>query len=227
MKKTWIAILTLALAGTGSSLAQTDTVTSVNAVGMVRVPLEPGKFSFVAFPFINEGSDEIFVEELLGQLPVGTVINIWNSSTQTYQSVQKLTDTFWNPPNTVLERGVGFFVLLPNNSQPTDLVLSGEVPGATSFGTTDVEISAGFTPYGFPYPVEMTIEETDLASDLPVGSRIAVWRDDLQSYLFVQKLTDTFWNPPSQVINPGKAVFVESSVSISSTQSIPYSWPSN
>ena len=79
-------------------------------------------------------------------------------SDSSFQSQRILTGLvgFLDAP---VERGQGFFVRPADGAPATSVFLHGQVPGATTFNTTQVDVVPGYSAIGWPYPVEVTDRE--------------------------------------------------------------------
>ncbi|WFB34322.1 hypothetical protein P3T73_09125 [Kiritimatiellota bacterium B12222] len=202
-------LFSLALAFAATSVVQAQEAVYSNVVGMVKKTLMAEKFIFVQYPFIFEDDATPSVEDLLPDVAVGTIVYFWDSGIQEYKTVQKLTPSFWNPPNQNVVRGIGFYVVLPAGATDQDLVLSGEVPDDTEYPETILTLQPGFNAVGNPYPTEITIENSGIQDATNPGDQVAFWDPEQSNFVFVQKLTPTFWNPPNVTIPVGSAVFLQ------------------
>lgn len=157
MKKT-IALLTLAIAAWLP--AQADEVTSVNAVGIVRVIVNKGELSLLSLPF-NTFDEETKVQDIFGDLPNGTRVHFWIDNE--WVTLLKSRGS-WPANNINITRTMGLFVEIPNNAQELqyEIVFSGEVPSSFNAETTVIALDSGLTLSTFPYPTEKTIDEAGL-----------------------------------------------------------------
>lgn len=212
------------------SFGQETNVYSQNAVGYVKVTANPGEFVFIQTPFETiDGSDQT-VETILPDVPAGTAVFLWDAAGQTFSTVTKITPTFWNPPNQVVVRGQGMFVQVAASAPAAeDIYLLGEVPGATTWATTDTPLVEGFNAVGNPYPTEITIETSGLQAATAPGDSVALWNAATQGYNTVTKITASFWNPPNTTVAPGDAIFVNIGAAAGSTytETPGYTYPDN
>ena len=217
MKKL-LPIIALALASTSPGLlAQEDVVTSVNAVGMVRVDLQRGTLTLLGFPF-NSDSEVVQIEELFGGLPNGTNLFIW--SNQQWDAISKGRGV-WGQETIELPRGASLFVQIPESSpdEVYEVVISGEVPDSLSNETTTTLTELGLTLVSFPYPVSVNITEAGFSPE--PGDTVFVWSDGWISETFSRGS----WVPGTTIINPGEGIFYKSASTKNWDSTKPYLWP--
>lgn len=196
--KTLITAMALCATAALLPLQAQDTVTSVNAVGMVRLEVPAGgRFFLARLDFIPNETGTTTVAELLGtSLPSGTTVFVWDREEQTWNlpailSTNILGNTVWSNGSTSVSLGDAFFVRSSLTSvEPTQIVISGEVPGATNlvFDESTDEYFADMTNfYGFvgvPFPVEIPASEfanSAFAQSLPIGATIFTWNTALNN----------------------------------------------
>lgn len=226
MKKTTLAVIAAVFGGTLSLFAQ-GTVSSINAAGYIKVDTEPNKFYFVQNPFTKfDNSTTHKISEILGTtLGEGSQVFLWNFASQTF-SISTFGFGQWSPDSDV-ERGQGFFVQ-SRGATDVPMFLHGQVPGATTFATTDTSLSAGFNALGWPYPTAITLEESGISSVMAEGDQVFLWNGATQGYTIV-----TFGfgqlSPANVSVPPGSAVFVRLASAGQQTFSaaVPYTWPNN
>lgn len=196
--KTLITAMALCATAALLPLQAQDTVTSVNAVGMVRLEVPAGgRFFLARLDFIPNETGTTTVSDLLGtELPSGTTVFVWDRDEQNWNlaatlSTNFLGETLWSNGQTPIALGDAFFIRSAvNTTEPTTIVISGEVPGANNlvFDENSDEYQAvmdnfyGFV--GFPFPVEITPSEfaqSNFALSLPVGATIFTWDTSLNS----------------------------------------------
>ena len=218
MKKTWIAILTLALTGAASSLAQAETVTSVNAVGMVRISVNSGQLTIVNFPFSTDGDTDYSVSELFDNLPNGTRVHFWIDQSWVTESKGR---GGWSPNTTPITRATAMFIDVPSDEpEPTyEVIFSGVVPGSNEM-TSVLPIESGLNLISFPYPTAVSILEAGFTPGN--GDAVHFWTGTSWA-------TESFgrgsWSPGTTVIQPGQGFFYASGGNYVWESNKPYLWP--
>ena len=240
MKKTLIPLLALALSGAAGFHAQAqETVTSVNAVGMVMVEINRGEMHLLSVPF-DLAQGEMTAEELFGMdLPYGTSIFSWNDSSQTYQSNTFRQGFFgqpdnWSAPTLKYSLGTGFFAKIPSNAsqESYQIVFSGEVPGGEQYSEVQISLNSGnLYLLGFKYPVSVMVSDSSFGFDPSYGDTIFVWNPGLgyQSSTYRQGFfgQPDSWSNPNLTINPGQGFFVKTTQTKEwvATKNDFYFWP--
>ena len=184
-------------------------VYSQNAVGYVKKTINPGEFAYIQNPFVKiDGSGDFTVSEMLPDVPNGTTVLTWDTANQAYVGTTKNFLGAW-PQDPAIARGEAFFVQISAAApSPVDIYLLGEVPGNTTYASTDIPLVEGFTAVGVPYPVATTIEDSGLNAALPNNSSILLWDVNTQGYLGVTKNFLGAWAPANTMIEPGDGFFV-------------------
>ncbi len=224
MKKTLIPLMALALSGAAGLHAQ-DTVTSVNAVGMVRVDLNRGDFTMVSFPFENSGDGSMTINELFGDsLPSSSIVYSWDVVEQGYITSIFGTRTGWSNGDVEVDRKMGFYIFIPTNAPNPDytITFSGEVPGGVDAEITVIPLLEGFNFVAFPYPVSKQLSETGLDDIVQSGDFVYFWNGS--EWISSSWGTRTGWTN-NFTIDPGQGFFFRTSASRNWTQSKPYLWP--
>jgi hypothetical protein len=235
MKKTLLFLLTAAI---GVSLcAPAQTVTSVNAVGMVKITVPANGGLFLArYDFITDGQAEVSVTSLLGtEVPVGTTIYVWDRANQTYfLPAPRLSQNFlgqksWTRTDLNVSLGDAFFIKNASGADEFEVVFSGEVPGeGNSNSEITLESVAGFM--GFPFPVAVAWTSTQLSQSLPVGAVLYVWDPLTQAYTLPGPrksqnfLGQILWTANPTIL-PGHGFWIASDVLPSVLEPKPYLWP--
>jgi len=229
-------------------------VTSVNAVGMVKITINRGELELIQTPFVS-GAGDPTIPDLFGTtLPPGTKVYWWETEgddSQTYKSALFSTDPFnpgadgtWSDTTKTFKRGEGFFVSIPDTAEfaQYDVVLSGEVPDSVSAPTTAQTIVMGLQMLGLAYPVSVPLTDTDsgtmetnpiLGLNATVGDKIFIW-SSTSGWTSSTYTSDPFApaDPPTWTsmltFEPGVSVFyqsVDGSTTWVSTKVNFYSWP--
>jgi len=99
----------------------------------------------------------------------------------------------------------------------------GEVPSDVETGaSTPMVMGTGFTLAGNPYPTDMVLASTDLATAGQSGDALFYWED--QMWKHVGKIGSN-WLPPGLTIPAGNAFFYKALASRSYDETKPYLWP--
>jgi len=243
--KNLIPILTLALSlPLAPSFAQ-ETVTSVNAVGMVKVTVERGSFNLISVPFVLSNEEgAMSAQEFFGTtLPYLTRIYIWSPNDQNYSTIIENVSPNpfvpgsggWSSNAKIISLNSSFFVQIPSNAaqETYDIVISGEVPSNSSHPEVVIPLAAGFSTFGFAYPVLMEINNPANGIVPANQDRIYFWTG--KGYGIVQYTSPNpfvpgsgGWSNPNFVFAPGAGYFYQTNVArdwtITKTNDI-YPWP--
>lgn len=192
----------LVVAGTIATNAQ---VFSVNAVGYVNKTVPAKGFALVSNPLTALTNS---VSALLtGQVPEGTVVFVWNTTTKKFDSATyQGADFGWDgaAANTDVKPGQGMFI---KNPGATDLKITfvGEVPQGTPLSTP---IVAGLQIVSSQVPQAGT--PTDLGfTGASEGDKMYFWNTTKQSYdTAVFQGADFGWDPPQKSLDVGDAFFL-------------------
>jgi hypothetical protein len=241
MKKTLAAILAVGMIAGVASAQTSSNVLSQNAVGYVKAAIQPGVFSLLAQPFNSIDGDPTPSNVFGDSLPEDTTLFIWDpvSSTYTFEDYKAttagfppVTTTNWSPDTSLLEPGKAFWVRIPvTAAAAVDVTLMGEVPAAAS---SEVGLSSGFTMAAVPYPVDVTVEETEIGLNAAEDDTIFLWDADAQSYSFIEfkattagfpPVTTTNWTPAGVTIPAGAGFWYRTSSARNPIVSKPYDWP--
>ncbi len=188
MKKKLIPMLILAITGAAGLTAHAETVTSANAVGMVKITAEPGQFTLFSLPFEIEGGS-ITAEDLFGSVPYGTILYYWEDNrwvSETYNQGNAFVGTVdeWSTEFGVsskeFQRGDGVFISLPENEEGFDIVIAGQVPDNSTASQTTVELFQGFSIVGLGYPVSLNLSDERLGLTPAFGDTIYIWQNGWQ-----------------------------------------------
>ena len=238
MKKTLIPLLALALSGAAGFHAQAqETVTSVNAVGMVKITVNPGEFTLLSLPFLVD--EESTAEDIFGAVPYGTTIYFWEDNnwvTEIYSEgipFLGIPDA-WEPgfgrELNHFQRGDGIFIFLPDNSDSHDITLTGEVPGQSTAPLTVQNISEGFSLFGFGYPVPLNISDSRIDLQPEYNDTIFVWNNGWETSIYQEGVPflgiEDGWESDFE-ISPAGAIFyrTDSANSLSIEKALLYSFP--
>jgi len=203
----------------GMALAQTSTVTSVNAVGYNSVEIDPGDFALVVLPF--EMFEDSTIENLVGdQLAVGSWCYIWDRPTDSYVSGSRGRGG-WTLTNLIL-RGDAFW--LKNGGASTSTVsFLGEVPEEYNDAmTTTVYSILGTDATGYAYPTDVQWTNTALAEAAASGSWLYIWDVVAQGYDSYSKGRGGWSTPAGFTISAGRGFWVKTTSTIDWTEVAPY-----
>jgi hypothetical protein len=198
-----IALVAVAVAGL-FTVAQE--VTSVNAVGYVKLTLPEG-FSQIRNDFINLDGEDATPGNVFGDaLPIGTTLYVWDAVSNKYleasYDVRTIIDppdiytvTNWGGDEITLDQGIGFWCGIPTGAGEQEVAVMGEVPDIGQGNTVPVTVLEGFNLIAYPYPNDMPWVETSLATNDPaIGDTVYVWAGD--SYLEASYDVRTIIDPP-------------------------------
>jgi hypothetical protein len=197
--RTKTLILSALLCIAASPLFAQTNVYSVNAVGYVQQPLQPGVFAMIANP-LNTTNNTLV--SLMPSMPNGTVIYKWNGTG--YASSTFLFGS-WTQPSFTLNPGEGCFIKL-GGAAPVTNTWVGEVLQ----GNLTNNIPTGFSILSSMVP--QTADVTALGLTTVAANGDTVYRYDIpsQGYTSATYLFGS-WNPAPPTINVGEAFFFKGS----------------
>jgi hypothetical protein len=208
--RTKTLLLTAALSAVGltASLAQSQSVFSVNAVGYINVEIPEG-FSMVANQLKTTANT---VPELFSSLTAnGTTVYKFDPSTGQYASSALLLGT-WSDPTMTFDPGEGAFVLNPAGAGTVTVTFVGEV----SQGDLSHAVPAGFSVQSSEVPQSGQLD-TELG--LPVANGTVVYRYDNAAGLYVSSsFLFGSWTPTIPVPEVGEAFFLSAPAAASWTR---------
>ncbi len=208
----------LALSGAAGLHAHAETVTSANAVGMVKVTITSGQLSLVNFPFSLPEDINYTVSDLFDNLPDGSRVHFWID--QSWVSESKGRGN-WSPNSTIINRATAMFVDVPASALESsyEIVFSGEVPGSSD-EISEISIEAGLNLISFPYPTQVSIKDAGFVASN--GDAVHFWTG-------TSWLSESFgrgsWSPGTSVINPGQGFFYATGNNFTWESNKPYIWP--
>lgn len=170
--------------GASMALAQTSTVTSVNAVGYNTIEIPPSGLALVCLPFESFGDSNI--ENLIGdQLPEQSKAYIWDRSANAnaggYITATYARGGIWDQTNIIL-RGDAFW-LKPAGTDTNFVTLLGEVPAEyNNSATTVVGNISGVDAVGYAYPTDVDWTNTALAKSALEKDKMYFWDTAAQAY---------------------------------------------
>jgi len=175
MKKLSLLLAGLCVAASVSAQAANTNVTSVNMVGFVNQNLIANQFHFSAVQMATVGGTNQSFDTLIGnQLPGGSVVFFWNSTSQAWAKATKAAPAKggWGIySNRQVSVGEGIFIHSTSNMTVS---FAGEVPLAP---TSTVSLVAGYNAIGYMYPVDMPFTNSVLFDGLSSGSILSFWDD--------------------------------------------------
>jgi hypothetical protein len=198
--KTLLLTAALSAAGVASSLAQ---VYSVNAVGYVVKPLTNG-FNLISNPLRNTEANGNRIRNLVGTVPNGTSVYLFNNATGGYDIANFSTILGWTPAATVdreLLPGQGMFVRVPAGVTAPTITFVGEVVQGQNL---TVPLPVGFSIVSSIVPQEGTA--TALGYTPANGDSLYFWNEATQSYQ-IRNFTFIGWDGALPVVEVGDAFF--------------------
>lgn len=170
-----------------------------NIIGKVTYTLAPEKTYYFSMPF-----DEVNFD-LRDQLPHDTLIGSFNRGK--YEYVESYDET-------TIQRGIGFFIKLPDNSEPISFTIFGTVPREPM----TMDIAQRFSLVGYPYPILINLTNTTL-STLPEQFTIKAWDIDNQTWKTIRKKKNE-WT--AHTFNIGEGFWVLTRDSFEWKEELPY-----
>ena len=187
---------------------------SVNTIGFIQVTVPANGTAMVANQLNNPAGNTVPV--LFAGAPVGTVVQKWNSTTQSYTASQYVYahgSVHWNNPTATLNPGEGAFIGIPT-ATPWTVTFVGDVPqgqqvnndlpttaGNYSFISSIIPRAGYLSTLGFP-PVE--------------GDQIVKWIGG--QLVTTATYTSGNWSSPTPTVAIGESFLVQSGSSVSSRQ---------
>ena len=216
MKKLSLIVAGLSvLVGLTVQAADTNAVTSVNIVGLIKQDLPSNKLVFVAFNMNAVGSPtQTFGQAIGDQLPLGTWVYFWNSTSQTWdRNSRKIPSKggWGSYSNRIVNVGEGIFLTTTTNFTANFL---GEVPLAP---TTTVAVVERLNALGLSYPVDTPWTNSPLSSGLPNGSSFSIWNITNGWTKFTKQIVSKGgWRSGTNVIiRAGEAFFIDTPIGYS------------
>jgi len=159
-----------------SLAAHAQTVGTANIMGYTKVTIPSNQYALVSLNFETTNNT---INDLLGGLPTGSGVQLWNATSQSYTSILKNRSGWGAGGTNQIEVGSGVFVSLPADAEET-VLFSGDVLVA---GTTTVVSATGYTALAFPYSSDTSFTNTTLAKSANVGDTVSFWDNGWTTYL--------------------------------------------
>lgn len=197
-----------------SAVAQAQgPVRSVNAVGYVKVSQAQGKFELMRADFDQIGGGTNVIGDVLDPttLPSGAKVYLWDPVGQEYGETETIVTfpapTRWSPGTNVLERGMAFWLKMPDTAPlSNEFSILGEVP---EDGSASVVITPGFSFIAYPYPVEVLISDAGIPATS--GDKVFYWDGtDWQSETYTTFPAPAKWTPGTYTFSYGKGFLYKS-----------------
>jgi len=223
MKRFGIAASVLCLT-TALALAQsTSEVTSVNAVGYLRVSVPSNALALVTLDFEYLGDGNFTVTNLIGdQLGTsGDTVFIWDRVAKKY-NIESRGRFGWSPGTNVIRRGDGIWL---KNTAVTakEVVFTGEVPDSNTAPTTTLQNLTAIDAVGYAYPADVAFTNTTLCKNSKNGDTLFLWDVVTQNYVIYSN--GRFgWNPSvdAVTVKMGEAFWFKTATPTNWTEAIPY-----
>jgi len=199
-------------------------VTSVNAVGYVKMNTVANKWSLMGAPFskIGGGTGPLTISDVFGTngIPDSTIVLFWNG--HGYVGEGFIDGYGWDPGTNDVSRSDGFWFTAPVSSP---IVLSGEVPAASYASNTVTALTHGYQMISYPYPVSIAITNTALATSASDSDILLQWTGS--NYVGEGFIEGYGWDPGTMVLQPGAGYwyFRNGAGSAVWTEPKPYNWP--
>ncbi|MFA5689416.1 MAG: hypothetical protein WC959_09775 [Kiritimatiellales bacterium] len=185
MKK-WVILLASASIAAGI-FAESNTVTSANILGYVKVDAPPaGAFDILSLVQFSKENDEINIQDAISNLNELNASTTWENADKLYvwtgTSYKQYglyadgTDVFWMgddasrwtlpfvpamPATITLRRGNAVWYTTGNNAVPAKILISGDVFMDSSFNT---EVYAGFSLIAYPYSSDISLADLSISN---------------------------------------------------------------
>lgn len=256
MKKVPFILALVVLVAGGTSIAQANdpSVLSLNAVGYVKIQVEPGKVYLLRTDFEPLLDTMVTLASLIGdQLPSNTTAYIWDRTKDGGVGGYRVESYVgrgrggsgppeWpSPPAaTAIQRGDAFWLVLPDSAAESvyDLYLMGEVPGTNNQGANTTITGVDVDAIGYPYPIEISFGNTTVAASAPEESKVFFWdpaKDGVGGYVgpYVKVGQGRGGGLPvdwpqiakDYLIKPGEAFWLVMPSAQDWTEFKPYEWP--
>ena len=237
MKKL-MSIAALAVVASVVAASAQQEVLSANAVGYVKRSVPGGQlFEVASIPFDNLAATDGTQLYKFGEcqaaedLKPGDKVSFWVAGSQTWETYTKNARTGKWPQGALdhqLMVGEAFFVQ-NNSSDVTDVTLAGQVPAEKKIERLiEYEGNGRFSFVSSPYPVDTTFGATEIAEQLPPGSKVMFW-NPVTAWATYTKTARTGKWPQGALdteIKAGAGFFVQSAGDAGYWEpERPYSWP--
>ena len=228
MKKALWIVMAAALA-VAVVAASAQEVLSANAVGYIKKTLPAGgKLVAMSIPLDSMTNASLVFGEtsVAEEAPIGAGVSFWDPIGQTWISGGKSSKGWGSYGSQVLQPGEGFFMkgdpaavsdveVTITGEVPSDAQLSRAIPGGDALGTL-----------ANPYPVDFVFGTSTVASNAPVGSGVAFWDVDGQTWISGGKSSKGWGSYGDQVIFAGEGFFLKVPGSATTWDvDKPYTWP--
>ena len=224
MKKLSVIVVVMMMA-IGAFAADSNEVTSINAVGFIRTTVPDGGWELISLPFENlDGDVTATVAELLPDAPDGT--RAWFYRDGVWQAETKVAFLGWNPGTNEFIRSDALFVNAPSGGGDVDLTIMGEVPSANTAPDTTVPLPTGWTLVGFAYPTDIALLDSALNVSANDGDRLWWWDSTGDSsWNATTRVAFLGWNPSTVTLEAGRGYFYNSVSTFDWIETKPYVWP--
>lgn len=209
-----LAGVVLSVFVTSLVVASTNEVTSVNAVGYIKINVEANKLKMIGTQFIDMNTNSPTVKDVLGTngIPSGTKVYVYNSG----YSSESFSFGNWVPGTNVIDRTMGFWIKCGTT---TNFVLKGEVPAVNKA----VLVKSGLQMISYPFPVGTYFTNTVVGKNAGAGDKAYFYETNgtYSSYSF----SFGSWVPSTLYLNPGDAIWYKSGASTNKilSETVPYS----
>ena len=164
------------------------------------------------------------VNDLFGDsLPLGSAVSLWDREIGAYL-VESLEESGWVPGTNVVDRGEGFWLKGPADSEGVDFIayLVGRVPAT---GSTTQGGGPGLTLLGYPYPKAMMWEDLAAAIAAQPGDKLYQWNSLQQAYDIYTRGDQEWIDTDGLTIPAGEGFLFEAGEAWMGTEECPYEWP--
>lgn len=200
-------------------------VLSQNAVGYVKVTIEPGDLALLRYDFEQIDASPSTLSNTIGdQVPNGSNAYLWDRSAKSWVIAAK-GSRGWSP-DSAITRGDAFFLQVPAGGATAEVFMLGEVPGSNNGADTTVIDNVEGDAIGFPYPAATTLSAMDIANQAASGANVYLWDQVNQAWSAPVNKGSRGWSS-DPVIEPGQGFFITTSIGslVDATETKPYTWP--
>jgi hypothetical protein len=218
------------------SLVHSQAGLSLNVAGYTRLDLyatsSVTRLYLVRNDYEGLTSPRTIASALSNQVPLNSQVILWDDEAQQYKPAYSRSAFGWGTPGTnVLYRGMGFWLRMPALATPSNVtvLLTGEIPDATTAPTTTLTAVPGYNVDGYPYPAQIKWTNTQYAQSLPVNSEITGWDSTNQVWMASIAKSAAGWGATgnAMVVESGSGFLIRSleNTNVVIAEAKPYEWP--
>lgn len=180
MKKIIVALAALLVGG----VAFAQTVSSANIVGYSKKTVTNDTLRIVSPQFLAADTNGIALKDAFSGLAEATTLYAYDGG---YTKYEYYAPTWYNADagyinadDVMIQQGASAWLTIPANTAEVNIIMSGNVPTASSITNTAVE---GLTLMANPYPVELALKDIP-TNNLVEATTIYAYDDGYTKYEF-------------------------------------------